>query len=356
MADTMRALVFTAPGALEWQRVPVPERAPGEVLVRVERLGICGTDVRLHDGTLGYFGSGLTRYPLRPGHEWSGIVVACDEGDPRVHEGDRVVGEPFLSCGDCALCRGGRRDQCLARDEIGVRGATPGAAAEYLSLPAANVAVVPAGVGPTSAVLAEPLVTVLNALSSVRLTAGESLGVIGAGTLGLLAAQVARAAGAEVTVYARSDRSARAAASGASFTRVDAATDGAHDAVVEAAGGATALALRIAAPTGRIALIGVAGAAEAIEASVIITKGLELVGVLGGIPFLERAVRLLAAGVVRPDAIVDRVLPFGRAEEALDLVASGRTLLPKVVLDVGAIDSPEKAADPARTRTPHADH
>lgn len=333
---TMRAVSLRGPGDLVFEDVPVPVPGPGELLVRIDRLGVCGTDVHLLDGSLEYLAAGLTRYPLRPGHEWSGVVVSVP--DDRIRVGDRVVGEPFLSCGVCALCRRGRRDQCPTRNEMGVRGATPGAAAEFLAIPVENVAVVPAGLDATTAVLAEPLVTVLHALSATRWQPGDAVGVIGAGTLGLLAAQVARAAGSAVTLYARGDRSERAAGVGARFVRVEDAVDDAHDVVIEASGGAgsTGLALRIAAPTGRVAIVGVAGTPESVDTTTVITKGLELFGVLGGIPFLERAVALLAAGVVRPEPVIDRVLPFDRYEEALRLVASGGARLPKIVLEVGA--------------------
>lgn len=343
MSENMRAVVFRGPGDLAFEDAPVPVPTGGELLVRVDRLGVCGTDVHLFDGSIGYVASGLTRYPMRPGHEWSGVVVSAP--DDRVAVGDRVVGEPFLSCGRCALCRRGRRDQCPTRDEMGVRGATPGAAAEFLVVPVENVAVVPPDLDPTAAVLAEPLVTVLHALAATRWEPGESVGVIGAGTLGLLAAQVVRAAGSPVTVYARHDRSERAAGVGAGFVLADAATRDTHDVVVEAAGGpgSTGLAMHVAAPTGRIALVGVASAPESVDTTLAITKGLELVGVLGGIPYLRRAVALLAAGVVRPEAVIDRVLPFDRYGEALDLVAAGRTRLPKIVLDVG--DAPDRGEE-----------
>lgn len=342
----MSALVFPAAGVVEWQSVPIPAERDGHVLVRVERVGICGTDMSLRDGSMGYLESGLTRYPLRPGHEWCGVVVAVSASVDGVAVGDRVVGEPFLSCGRCASCRAGRRDQCQAREEIGVRGDAPGAAAEYVAVPAENIAVVPAGMDPAAAVLAEPLVTALHSLSAARLTPGESLGVVGVGTLGMLAAQVARAAGAEVTLYARGDRSERARDCGAAFVRIDEAPEDRHDVVIEASGGAGAigLAVRLARPAGRVSLVGVPGVREPLDAMPIVVKGLEITGILGGIPFLTRAVRLLADGVVRPDALIEAVLPAARAGEALDLLASGATRRPKILLDLDDVVIPPAVA------------
>lgn len=337
----MAALVFPAAGATEWREVPIPAERAGHVLVRVERVGICGTDLALLDGSMGYLESGLTRYPLRPGHEWCGTVAAVAGGVAGIEVGDRVVGEPFLSCGRCTLCRAGRRDQCPERDEMGVRGDAPGAAAEYVAVPAENIAVVPAGLDPSTAVLAEPLVTVLHALSAVRLEPGESLGVLGVGTLGMLAAQVARASGADVTMYARGDRAARARDCDAAFVRVSDAEPDRHDAVIEASGGggSLGLAVRLARPAGRVALVGVPAEPEGFDAMPVVVKGLRLTGILGGIPFLPRAVRLLADGVVHPEALIDDVLPASRVREALALLAEGRTRRPKILLDLGDIAS-----------------
>lgn len=335
----MTAVSVRGPRDMVWEQIERPTRHGGELLVRVERLGVCGTDVHLFDGTIGYIAEGLMTYPFQPGHEWCGVVAECDdsrEGEESIRVGDRVVGEPFLSCGHCELCRAGHRNQCPTRDEMGVRGAHPGAAAEYIVVPRANVAVVPRHVDATAAVLAEPLVTVLHALSVVRLSPGESLGVIGAGALGLLAAQVAAASGARVTLYARGDRTVRAASVGADFVAVDQAVPSAHDAVLEMSGGdgSADLAMTIAAPTGRIALVGVPGARQLVDTSVAITKGLSLSGVLGGIPFLRRALHLIATGVVKADVIIDEVLPFEKYPEAIARVESGAMDRPKVVLDL----------------------
>ncbi|MEV8268678.1 alcohol dehydrogenase catalytic domain-containing protein [Microbacterium sp. NPDC076911] len=350
----MTAVSVRGPGDMTWERIARPTRGAGQLLVRVERLGVCGTDVHLLDGTMGYIAEGLTTYPFQPGHEWCGVVVECDgperageirDADSAVRVGDRVVGEPFLSCGTCDLCRAGHRDQCLARDEMGVRGESAGAAAEYIVVPRENVVVVPSHVDATAAVLAEPLVTALHALSVVHTSPGESLGIVGAGTLGLLAAQVASASGVRVTLYARGDRAKRAASVGADFVFVDQAEESAHDAVLEMSGGGGAFefCLRVVKPTGRVALVGVASTRQPVDTSLVVTKGITIAGVLGGIRFLPHAMHLIAAGIVRADAIVDDILPFAQYSEAIARVAGGAMMRPKVLLDLS-----ERSADAAQ--------
>jgi threonine dehydrogenase-like Zn-dependent dehydrogenase len=329
----MTALVFPRANEVAWQTVSIPEPAPRHVLVRIDRLGICGTDVHLFTGDIAYMQNGLSRYPFRPGHEWCGTVAAVAEGVTNVAVGDRVVGEPFLSCGRCSLCLRGKRNHCPNRDELGVRGDSPGAAE--------NVAKIAEHIDPAHAVLCEPLVTVLHALSVTRLEPGERIAVMGAGTLGLLAVQVAKAMGAVVDVLGVSDRMWLALENGAEqFLRVDDAVPETYDVVIEASGAATSLALavRIASPAGRIAQVGMPAASTIpVDAVAIVTKGLQINGVLGGIPFLPRAVTLLENGVVRPELLIDRVLSWHEYERALNLIMDRTMKRPKIILDFESI-------------------
>src|SRR5205085_8217263 len=100
----MRAVVLTGPGACEVREVPVPEPAPGEAVVDVERVGVCGTDVELFAGEMAYFHQGHSSYPLRPGHEWSGTVAAVGARVDPGWVGRRVMGDTMLGDGTCRRC------------------------------------------------------------------------------------------------------------------------------------------------------------------------------------------------------------------------------------------------------------
>src|SRR5690349_17560651 len=110
----MRALVFTGPGTAEVRSVPVPVAGPGQVVVDVERAGVCGTDVELFTGEMSYLHTGRSSYPLRPGHEWAGVVSAVGPDVDPAWLGRRVTGDTMIACGVCRRCRSGRHHVCAA--------------------------------------------------------------------------------------------------------------------------------------------------------------------------------------------------------------------------------------------------
>lgn len=191
---------MTAPGQAEVAEVAAPRPHGGEVVVEVERAGVCGTDVELFHGTLAYVVEGATRYPIRPGHEWCGRVRAVGAGVDRAWLGRWVVGDTMLGCGHCLRCRSGRHHVCADRTEIGVRGDQPGALAERLALPASALHAIPEVLSPAAGALVEPAGNALRAVRATGLSGGEEVLVLGAGTIGLLCAAFAAVHGARVTV------------------------------------------------------------------------------------------------------------------------------------------------------------
>jgi threonine dehydrogenase-like Zn-dependent dehydrogenase len=125
----MRALVITGPGSARVCEVDDPVPGAGEVVVDVRRAGICGTDVELFTGQMAYFGQGKTRFPVRPGHEWCGVVSAVGASVPAGWLGARVTGDTMLGCGRCSRCLSGGRHVCADRYEVGISGGWPGAPA-----------------------------------------------------------------------------------------------------------------------------------------------------------------------------------------------------------------------------------
>src|ERR1700752_3160219 len=107
MASLMRALIIDGPKSASVQRVAVPVPGPRQVVVDVHRVGICGTDIELFTGELPYFGQGKIGFPLRPGHEWCGVVSAVGPGVDQAWLGERVTGDTMLGCGHCRRCESG---------------------------------------------------------------------------------------------------------------------------------------------------------------------------------------------------------------------------------------------------------
>jgi threonine dehydrogenase-like Zn-dependent dehydrogenase len=314
----MRAFVITGPGRGEVQEVDPPRLRPAEVIVDVERAGVCGTDVELFTGELAYLHTGEASYPIRIGHEWCGVVRAAGAGVDPAWVGRRVTGDTMLGCGACRRCEAGRHHLCADRFEIGIRGGWPGALAEQLPVPARALHALPATVDPSLGALAEPGGNAMRAVRSAGLAAGDRLLVLGPGTIGLLAAQIAAARGAEVHVLGQSGGSLRFARSAGVGRAWTAATLPAlrWDAVIDAsnAPGLPALALDLVEPGGRVVYIGLAGQPSLIDTRTAVLNDVTIVGLLGGSAGLAEAIESFASGAVDPRRLI-------AATVALDEVA-----------------------------------
>ena len=318
MAVTMRAFVITGPGAAEVRDLPRPEPGAGEVVVDVERAGVCGTDVEFYTGEMAYLHTDQAAYPIRIGHEWAGTVASVGDGVDPSWLGRRVTGDTMLGCGTCGRCTSGRQHLCADRYEIGVRHGWPGALAEQLRVPVRALVTLPASVGPSAGAMVEPGGNALRAVWGAGLDAGERLLVLGPGTIGLLVAQIATAMGIEVHLVGRSERSrtfARALGFGNTWTR-DTMPDLRWDAVVDASNsaGLPALAMDLVEPGRRVVYIGLAGQPSLIDTRTMALKDVTAVGVLSASGGLEGIAGLYASGAVDP-------LPLIAATVSLDEVA-----------------------------------
>ena len=191
--DLMAASVYVGDGALEVQRVPVPQPGPGEVLVEVAHCGICGTDLHLVLERIARPGTVL-------GHEWSGTIVALGAGVEDWAPGARVVCGPVPGCGECRACVRGRPSVCLRRppvDHLSFRGAF----ARYVVVPVAQLLTVPDGLSSRAAALTEPTAVALHAVTLSGVTPDDRVLVTGGGPVGLLVIAVLHAQGVrDITV------------------------------------------------------------------------------------------------------------------------------------------------------------
>ncbi len=184
----MKALVYTAPNQVEIQDAPKPRPGRGEVLVKVDMAGICGSDL---DGFLGL--SRKRKPPLIMGHEFIGEVSELGEGVSGWTAGQQVIVQPLISCGACDLCQTGFSNVCEKRELLGMD--RPGAYAEYITVPVSALFAMPEGLDPLSAVLVEPLANAVHLISRTQRPIGGSIAIFGAGTIGLTILQVAFLAG-----------------------------------------------------------------------------------------------------------------------------------------------------------------
>lgn len=206
---TFPAVVIRGPGHAALETRAVPSLKPGEILVRVGFQGICHTDLEILDGTLGYYRSGMAKYPIVPGHECSGTVAAVGARVTDFAEHDRVVVECIQGCGECAECQRDNAIACAARREVGVIGHDGGYAA-FLVTRARYAHRIPDAVTLAQAALVEPLAVVTKGLRRLAANSGANGStprkrclVVGAGAIGHLSAKLLVAAGHDVTIMDR---------------------------------------------------------------------------------------------------------------------------------------------------------
>jgi threonine dehydrogenase-like Zn-dependent dehydrogenase len=317
----MRAVVLTGPGRAEVRDVAPPVPAGGQVVVDVDRVGICGTDLELFSGHMSYLHTGASSYPLRPGHEWCGTVTAVGPGTDPAWQGRRVTGDTMIGCGHCRRCRQGRHHVCEHRYELGIRDGLPGALAERVAVPAGSLHPLPDSVDATRGALVEPGGNALRCVTAAELAAGERLLVLGTGTIGLLTAMFARARGAEVHLVGEDEEHLalpRRLGFGSAWTR-DTLPALSWDGVVDAstARELPALALDLVEPGGRIVYIGLAGVPSTIDTRDLVLAGVTAVGILGASAGLAGAIAAYADGSVDPAPLVAATVGLGQAPDVL---------------------------------------
>lgn len=336
----MRALRkrSSEPGDVGLEEVPEPAPAPGEALIAVWATGICGTDLHISEGSF------PSRPPVTMGHEVTGVVTSVGEGAPVDWVGRHVACETFYStCGACPWCRGGRPNLCPERRSIG--SGADGGFAPWMVLPARNLHQVPAGIDPCAAALSEPLACVCQSLCDPgRVEAGDEVVVTGPGTMGLLAAQVARAAGGSVVVVGTDRDEVRLAAAERLGFRTAPAGDGSAtralgggwgpDVVVECSGSAQAMAagLELLRRGGRYVQIGQTDRAVPVRLAQASFHELTISGGFASTPrSWRRAMDLLVRGTVRLEPLLTEVAPLTDWQRVFADTAAARGI--KYVLD-----------------------
>ncbi|MFC9248010.1 zinc-binding dehydrogenase [Streptomyces sp. NPDC057136] len=337
MSPLSRALIVEGPGQHRLATGPLPEPGPGEVRVRVAAAGICMSDREVYDG---HRDAAYVRYPVVPGHEWSGTVDAVGEGVDPALTGRRTVAEGFRACGRCERCRCGETSLCTAGyDETGFT--RPGAFADHVVVPARLLHLLADDADLRSAALLEPAAVVAAAVRAGAPEPGERVAVVGAGTLGLLAVQLLAAVSpGELTVIdPREERGSLALDFGASDTRTPKQAEearGSYDLVVETAGAATtaADACLLARRGGRVVLTGMfTPGAVGIDPVHLSLSQLTVRSVFGAPSAAwSYAVRAFTAGLLDPAPLITHEFPLEQFAEAVALVGAGGPETGKVLL------------------------
>jgi L-iditol 2-dehydrogenase len=334
---TMRAAVLRAPDDLVIEERPVPSPGPGQVLVRIEAVGICGSDVHYYrHGRIGDF---VVRTPMVLGHEPSGTVVALGPGATRHEPGQLVSIEPGVPCGRCTQCRQGRYNLC---PEVSFYATPPvdGALCEYVAVDQDFAHPVPEKLGAEAAALLEPLSVGVWASRKGGVTPGSRVLVTGAGPIGLVAAQTARAFGATEVVVTdvephRLDLARQLGATATVDARTTRLTDVGYqpDVLLECSGVPAVAdeAIRILGRAGRAVLVGMGGDSIALPLAHVQNFEIEITGTFRYANTWPTAVALAASGEVDLDRLATHRYSLEDTEQALTAGAHDSTVIKALV-------------------------
>jgi len=323
----MRAVVFHAPGELAIEERPDPVAGAREVVVRVEAVGICGTDLHVLDGEFA-----PTVFPIVPGHETTGVVESVGEAVTEVSPGDLVSVDPTLTCGECSFCAIGRSNLCENWNGSGVA-RTDGSTAEFQLAPVRNVHRLPDGVDLALAAMIEPLSCAIRGYDLLPRRLGEHYLIYGAGTMGLMMAQLApRAGAATVTVVDRNPARLEVAKEVGVEIIAESADEvarrGGWEVVIDCTGAVPAIedGLRRIRRGGTFQQFGVApvDARATFSPFRIYNDEINVVGSMAVLNSYGRAVEMFAAGALRADRMVSHAFCLDDYADALDHFRAGR--------------------------------
>jgi L-iditol 2-dehydrogenase len=328
MTDTlphsMRTSVLTAKRSLTVEDRPLPVVAPDEVLIKVAAVGVCGSDVHyFREGKIGGF---VVDSPLVLGHEASGRIVAVGADVPADRVGQRVAIEPQRPCGRCRECRAGRYNLCPSMEFY----ATPpidGAFTGYVTIQSDFAYAVPDSVSDEAAALLEPLSVAINAIRKAGIVPGSSILIAGAGPIGIITAQTARAFGAAEIIVSDlvPERRERALKFGATRVIDPVATDPADlnldvNAFIDASGSARAVysGIKAVRPAGTAVLVGLGNPDMTLPVEHIQNLEITVTGIFRYTDTWPTAIHLVASGQIDLDSLVTGEFDLDRVEEALE--------------------------------------
>ena len=341
----MKALLLSEYKQLEFADLPVPEPREDELLIRVRECGICGSDVHGYDGS-----TGRRLPPIVMGHEAAGIVEAIGSSISGFKAGDRVTFDSTIYCGECYFCRRGEVNLCDNREVLGV--STPlfrrhGAFAEYVAVPARVSYVLPDALPFEHAAMIEAVSVAVHAVSLAPIAKEDTVVVIGAGMIGLLTLQAARAAGAQRVMVADMDpsRLEMAMQFGAEWAlnsrecdvikEIGAVTSGrGADLAIECVGvtATVKMAVDCVRKGGAVTLVGNVTPTVELPLQAVVSRQIRLQGSCASSGEYPKCMELMASGAIQVAPLISQVAPLADGVQWFERLYAGEPGLLKVVL------------------------
>ena len=335
--------VMTAPGVIEFREVPIPEPKAGEVLVKIMRIGVCGSDIHVYHGEHPF-----TKYPVTQGHEVSGEIAALGKGVTSLRVGQRVTIEPQVVCGRCYPCRHGKYNLC---EELKVMGfQTTGTASEFFAVDAAKITPLPDTMSFNEGAMIEPLAVAVHAAKRFPELAGAKVVILGSGPIGILLAQSCKALGAaQVLITDISDARLELARScGADFavnTRirnfgevmVECFGPDKADVIYDCAGNDTTMgqAIQYARKGSKLVLVAVYAGMAHVDLALLNDHELDLDSTMmyRHEDYVD-AIRLVSEGKIQLKPLMSRHFAFGDYQKAYEYIDANREATMKILIDV----------------------
>ncbi len=345
----MRAIIVNAPGDIRYVEVEKPRVGPGDVLIRVCFCGVCGTDLAILNGDMSFVREGLIKYPVRIGHEWSGIVEEVGAEVTKVKPGDKVVGDNGVACEKCRNCLAGDYLHCLNSRAVGTVNCWDGAFAEYMIMPQRHIYKLPEQIGLEEAALIEPASIALNGVKASGIHENSSVLVIGTGPIGLAGVSLVRNAGVKKLLLAgRKDGKLEVGKiMGADITVnvtkeslkdiVMRETDGEGvSAVIETSGAISSIneALDYIADSGIISLIGFyEKELNGFNIDKVVLGKIQIRGVAGE-PVMQEVIDLMASGALKLKPLITHKVSFDEAIDAFINITEKNESKIKILVEV----------------------
>ncbi|MBC8537156.1 zinc-dependent alcohol dehydrogenase [Feifania hominis] len=342
----MRALVLKEYKKLVCEQIPTPDCGEGEVLIRLKCCAVCGSDVHGYDGS-----TGRRIPPIVMGHEASGVIEKVGAKVKNYKPGDRVTFDSTVYCNECEMCKAGRVNLCRNRRVLGVscdEYRRDGAFAEYIAVPEYILYRLPDNVTFRQAAMVEPLSIAYHGVTRAEIRPGATVAVVGVGTIGMMALQLAKSMGAATVIAVDIDekRLEMALQNGATHAvnsreadaleRLRALTPGGEgvDVAVDATGiQATAdLCVNAAVLGGQVVFVGNLAARIEIPLQVVVTRELSLFGSCASAGEYDKCLALIAGGQVDVDALISAAVPLEEGAEWIERVYRREPGLYKIVL------------------------
>ncbi len=329
-----------------YEELPDPVIGPDDALLRPRAVTVCGTDLEIFNGSMFYFTSGLAKYPIILGHEWSAEVLAVGANVSNVRPGDKVVGECTVSCGHCEYCHKGWYNQCPTRLETGILN-LDGGFSDRMRYPASFLHKFE-HMSFEEAAMVETTAVSVYGVKLVNTGPGDYVAVLGPGPIGLEALQAAKAYGARkvVMIGGRQNRREMALTLGADavidprtqdlVAETLKVTDGRKfDVVIEATGNpaVTRDLMKIVRPRGRISLIGLFNSQVGeLDLDAFVVNNITLQGSLGSPNVWDETIHLMETGRIRTAPLITDRMPLAQVDTVFKMMTEKRPELIKIVL------------------------